>query len=75
MTVPERMLSALSLGPRDDDELAILIGVARQYINQAARSLAARGRIVREQGPSGKIVQPPPGPLFRGTRSCLDRGW
>lgn len=38
-----------------DSELARLLGVARQQVNQAARGLAAAGAISRVRGPDGVI--------------------
>lgn len=57
-TVAERILDALTQGgPLDDDALAILLDISpRQTVNQAARRLHASGRLVRQPGQDGKIV-------------------
>ena len=41
----------------DDDELSSLSGVQpRQQVNQVCRHLANCGKIIREKGPNGKLV-------------------
>lgn len=71
-TLQERVLSTLrgSAVALDDDQLADVLGVRRQHVNQVARGLEARGRLARIVDPqTGKIVntmrepaEPPPPP-------------
>jgi hypothetical protein len=59
MTLADRILAALAeAGSRglDDDELGRRLEVARQAVNQACRSLAAAGKIVRGAPLGGKIL-------------------
>lgn len=53
-----RILEALRTArkPLDDDELARVLGVVRQQVNQAARILAERKQTIRYHGRSGKLV-------------------
>jgi hypothetical protein len=58
-TWAKRIITALdqARAPLDDDELAALLNAnQRQTINIAARKLASEGRVRREAGPAGKIV-------------------
>ena len=56
-TIAERILDAIRYAPLDDDVLAKRLGVTpRQSVNQAARRLAAQGRLRRYVGAGGKIV-------------------
>jgi hypothetical protein len=54
----DRILSALDNAKRalDDDELAALLGVRRQVINQVCRSLELQGRLKRRVSVGSKIV-------------------
>ena len=61
-TNTDRVLATLtrSLGGLDDDELARHAGISpRQQVNQICRALASSGRIKREIGPRGKIINKP----------------
>ena len=72
-TLQERVLSTLrgSAVALDDNQLADVLGVRRQHVNQVARGLEARGRLARIVDPqTGKIVntmrepaEPPPSSL------------
>lgn len=58
-TLLERVLSTLrgSAVALDDDQLAEVLGVRRQHVNQVARRLEARGQLSRVVDPqTGKIV-------------------
>lgn len=56
-TTAERILEALDEAgsPLDDDQLAALLGVARQQVNQACRKLETKGLIARRVPVGGKI--------------------
>lgn len=56
-TIAERVLEALADGqPRDDDELAAVLGIRRQSVNPVCRALADSGRLRRYKSPAGKWV-------------------
>jgi biotin operon repressor len=57
-TLAERIVQRLgrTAAPQDDDELAAQFNVARQAVNQACRRLEAQGVLIRQPGPSGKVV-------------------
>jgi DNA-binding transcriptional regulator YdaS (Cro superfamily) len=56
MTTKSDMLRLIEQrGALKDSELARLLGVAHQQVNQAARGLAAAGAISRARGPDGVI--------------------
>jgi hypothetical protein len=56
-TVAQVMLEAIRYGPLDGDAIAQHLGVTqRQTVNQAARKLEAAGRLRRNVGPEGKII-------------------
>ena len=54
----ERIVETLQKQPGlDDDELSMITGILpRQQVNQICRRLERQGRLRREQGPRGKIV-------------------
>jgi hypothetical protein len=58
MTNTEKIIAALNEHPRlDDDALAVRTGVQpRQQVNQICRRLEQQGRIRREIGPAGKLI-------------------
>jgi hypothetical protein len=59
LTNPERVRRALSASehPLDDDELSAATGISpRNQVNQICNRLARDGRIVREPGVNGKLV-------------------
>lgn len=56
-TVAQRVVAALAEhGPKDDDELAAMIGIRRQTINAVARALETKEVLKRTIGLHGKIV-------------------
>lgn len=81
MTKRDKVLEALkaSLVPLDDDEIAKRAGFAqRQAANSICRALADQGVLVREPGPSGKIVnrlvgREPNSPVDQGAGSVEAR--
>jgi hypothetical protein len=83
MTIKSDMLRLIEeRGALKDSELARLLGVAHQQVNQAARGLAATGAIRRVPGPdgvirnhaeSGGVPQPPPRAHRRDGRDGLSR--
>jgi hypothetical protein len=56
MTLKERILALLAVETLDDDQLAARIGVVRQQVNQICRAMEYDGLLMRQRGPSGKIV-------------------
>ena len=60
-SIAERLLAYVCEHPGlDDDELSMRLGIRpRQSINMAARRLEAEGKLVREVGHRGKIVNRP----------------
>lgn len=57
MTLADRIVDLLMESPDlDDDQISARLGVARQHVNVASRTLAAKGVLQRFTGPSGKIV-------------------
>jgi hypothetical protein len=57
-TIKERILALLAEAgpPLNDDQIATLIGVVRQQVNDRCRQLARSGLIVRGRDSDGKIV-------------------
>ncbi len=56
MTTKSEILRLIAVqGPLKDSDLARLLGVAHQQVNQAARALVAAGVISRAPGPDGVI--------------------
>ena len=59
------MLEAIRYGPLDGDAIAWHLGVTqRQTVNPAARKLEAAGRLRRNVGPEGKIINEMVGSSF-----------
>lgn len=56
MTLKERILALLAVETLDDDQLAARLGVVRQQVNQSCRAMEYDGVLMRDRGPSGKIV-------------------
>lgn len=56
MTLKERILALLAVETLDDDQLAARLGVVRQQVNQTCRAMEYDGVLMRDRGPSGKIV-------------------
>ena len=59
----QRILDTLASShkPLDDDQLAALLGVRRQAINQVCRRLDRDGQLQRHAVSGAKIVNVPPG--------------
>jgi predicted transcriptional regulator len=57
MTTAERVLAALLAADKalNDDELASILGIRRQVVNQVCRQLQAMGRIARRGGAGGIV--------------------
>jgi biotin operon repressor len=57
MTTAERVLAALLAADKalNDDELASILGIRRQVVNQVCRQLQAMGRIARRGGAGAKL--------------------
>lgn len=61
LSLRERIFEFIARFPgRDDDEIAEALSIQpRQTVNQACRSLAQAGRLLRKPGPKGKIANYP----------------
>ncbi len=57
MTTAERVIGALITAGKalDDDELASILGIRRQVVNQVCRQLQTNGRIARRGGAGSKL--------------------
>ena len=56
-TVAQRVIAALrEHGPKNDDQLAALIGADRHHVNQVARALEKGEMLKRSVGPRGKLI-------------------
>jgi DNA-binding GntR family transcriptional regulator len=69
----DRILSELLSAALDDDELATLLGVRRQVVNQACRRLAESGRLTRTSAVGSKIVNHLPLGVQKATERIAQR--